>query len=96
MGIFDRFRAKNSIDLDAERRARLKREGRITEGTIIDSEADVAGGEIVYYFYTVNGTDFESSEILSAERLSNPLKYAPGAKVGVRYDQRHHGNSMLE
>lgn len=96
MGILDFFRHKKEIDLDAERRARLQRDGRITEGTILDSETDESGGETVYYYYTVNGANFESSEILSRERLTDPLKYAPGAKVGVRYDQRQHGNSMLE
>lgn len=96
MGIFDFFRSKQNVDLESERRTRLQREGRITDGTILDSETNEAGDEIVYYFYTVHGTDFESSEILTGEKLRNPLKYAPGAKVGVRYDQKQHGNSMLE
>ncbi len=77
------------------RRERLLRDGRITDATIVDSETNDAGEEIVYYFYSVHGTDFESSQILSAEQLQNPLKYAPGAKVGVRFDQKQHGNSLL-
>lgn len=96
MGIFDRFRKKQEIDPEARRREHLMRNGRITDGTIIDSEATPDGsGEIVYYFYSVHGVDFESSEILSTEQLSEPLKYAPGAKVGVRFDPKQHGNSML-
>lgn len=68
--------------------------GRITEGRITDSET-TDKGEVVYYFYTVHGVDFESSELLTEEQLRDPLKYAPGAKIGVRYDQKQHGNSML-
>ncbi len=96
MGIFNIFRAKKSVDLDAERREKLLREGRITEGRFTDSETTVSGDEIVYYYYTVHGTDFESSEILTEQMLREPLKYTPGAKVGIRYDQKQHGNSMLD
>lgn len=95
MGIFDIFKSKPEIDLEAQRRAYLTRSGRITDGTIIDSETSDAGDEIVYYLYTVHGTDFESSEILTEEQRREPLKYAPGAKVGVRFDPKNHGNSML-
>lgn len=95
MKIFDRFRKKENVDLEARRREILLRAGRITNGTIIDSETTDAGEEIVYYFYSIHGVDFESSEILSDEQRRDPLKYAPGAKVGIRYDQKQHGNSIL-
>lgn len=77
-----------------QRRAQLREKGRICDGTILDSEQS-AQGEIVFYVYSVHGVDFESSELLSEEQSSDPLKYAPGAKVGVRYDPKNHGNSML-
>jgi hypothetical protein len=95
MGIFDRFRRKKEIDLEKQRREHLLHNGRITDGTIIDSETNTEGLEIVYYFYSVHGVDFESTEILSDEQRLEPLKYAPGAKVGVRFDPRQHGNSIL-
>lgn len=95
MGFFDIFRPKKEINSEAERRAFLQSKGRITDGTIIDSETTEAGEEIVHYFYTVHGVDFESSELLTEEQLGNALQYAPGAKVGVRFDPKNHGNSML-
>ena len=94
MKIFDIFKKKKEVDLEAQRRERLLRSGRITDGTIIDRET-TEQGEIVYYFYSIHGVDFESSEILSDEQSREPLKYAPGAKVGVRFDQKQHGNSIL-
>lgn len=94
MGLFDIFKQKKNVDLEAQRRAFLLEKGRICDGTIIDSEAS-AVGEIVFYVYSVHGVDFESSELLSEEQLIDPLKYAPGAKVGVRFDPKNHGNSML-
>ncbi|MBC7900375.1 MAG: hypothetical protein H7070_10020, partial [Saprospiraceae bacterium] len=50
---------------------------------------------IVFFVYTLNGVDFESSELLDEEKLKEPLKYAPGAKVGIRYDPKNQGNSTL-
>ncbi len=96
MGLFDILKSKNTINSETARREFLQTRGRITDGTIIDGETSEAGEEIVYYFYSVQGVDFESSEVLTEEQRENPLKYAPGAKVGVRFDPKNHGNSMLD
>jgi hypothetical protein len=95
MGILSFFKRKKSHDPFAERRAHLLAHGRITDGRIIDTETNGRGDEIVFYLYTLNGVDFESSEMLSDEQRRDPLRYAPGAKVGVRYDPKNQGNSML-
>ena len=95
MGILRLFQRRKSYDAVAERRAHLMAHGRITDGRIIDTETNGRGDEIVFYLYTLNGVDFESSELLSDEQRRDPLRYAPGAKVGVRYDPKNQGNSML-
>ena len=95
MGLFDIFKRKEKVHTEDQRREFLLAHGRITEGTIIDSETTDNGSEIVFYIYNIQGVDFESSEILTVEQLANPLKYAPGAKVGVRFDPKNHGNSIL-
>ena len=95
MGILNLFKSKKKRDYFAERRAHLLAHGRITDGRIIDSETTGRGDEIVFYLYTLNGVDFESSELLDDEQRRDPLRYAPGAKVAVRYDPKNQGNSML-
>ena len=95
MGIIDKILRRKTPD-PHERRRFLLANGRITDGVIIDSEINAAGEEVVFYTYTLNGVDFESSEILTVEQRLEPVKYAPGAKVGVRYDQRNQGNSIVE
>ena len=95
MALFGLFKRKRNRDVLAERRAFLLAHGRVTDGRIIDSETNGHGEEIVFYLYTLNGVDFESSELLSEEQTRDPLRYAPGAKVGVRYDPKNQGNSML-
>jgi hypothetical protein len=94
MGLFNLFKKKPE-NSEAARVRQLLENGRITEGIIVDSETSDGGDEIVFYVYTIQGVDFESSEILTEDKLQNPLKYAPGAKVGVRFDPKNHGNSML-
>ena len=95
MGLFDILKPKKKIDLETKRLEFLLAHGRITDGIITDAETSENGDEIVFYVYNIQGVDFESSEILTEDKLENPLKYAPGAKVGVRFDPRNHGNSML-
>nr|ALS89553.1 protein of unknown function (DUF3592) [uncultured bacterium] len=95
MGLFDRLSRKRHVPTEQDRRAHLEKNGRITDGSIVDTETDENGAEIAYYFYSVHGVDFESSERLTEEQMRDPLRYAPGAKVGVRYDPKNHGNSIL-
>jgi hypothetical protein len=96
MGLFDIFKSKKKEISPEERRRFLLKHGRITEGTILDSETTPNGEEVAYYFYTINGVDFESSDILSEEQKRNSIKYAPGAKVSIRFDPKNHGNSVLD
>jgi len=94
MGLIDKILRRKPADPDARRKFLLAN-GRITDGVILDSE-EVGANEIVYYLYTLNGVDFESSEMLTNEQRLKPAKYAPGAKVGVRYDPKNQGNSIVE
>jgi hypothetical protein len=95
MGLLDKILGKKAFDPD-ERRKKLMAVGRITDGVILDTSVDDNGNEIAFYMYTLNGVDFESSEILSMEQRLDRIRYAPGAKVGIRYDPRNQGNSILE
>ncbi|HLA95456.1 MAG TPA: hypothetical protein VK612_07025 [Pyrinomonadaceae bacterium] len=96
MGLFGFFKKKEYVDPEIARRKFLSEQGRITDGRILDTVINKSGQEIAIYLYTLNGVDFESSELLSTEQSRDPLKYAPGAKIGVRYDPKNQGNSMLD
>lgn len=96
MGLFGFLKRKEKEDPETVRRRFLTEHGRITDGLIIDTVLDNRGREIALYRYTLNGVDFESSELLTDQQRREPLKYAPGAKIGVRYDPKNQGNSMLE
>lgn len=95
MGIFDRFRKQKTIPSETSRREWLLTNGRITEGTILESDSSDSGAEVVYYFYQIHGVDFESSDVLTDEQKADSIKYAPGAKVSIRFDPKNHGNCIL-
>lgn len=95
MSLIDKLLRRKKADPNARRRFLLAN-GRITDGVIVDSEVTAGGDEVVYYMYTLNGVDFESSDVLTFEQRQERVKYAPGAKVGIRYDQRNQGNSIVE
>ncbi len=95
MGFFSFLKQKKDDPLEG-RREYLLEHGRITDGVIIDTETRPNGDEVVFYVYSLNGVDFESSELLSEEQRRDPLKFAPGAKVGIRYDPKNQGNSTLD
>lgn len=96
MGIFDVFRKKEKKQTSEESfRMHLLKNGRITDATITENETLESGKILVHYYYSVQGANFESSEILTPEQVKKSIEYAPGAKVGVRYDPKHHGSSVL-
>ena len=95
MRLFSRFKHRSMADADEERKRILRVHGRITDGRVVDTYYGPNGEEIAVYVYTLNGVDFESSEILNEDQLRDPIKYAPGAKVAIRYDPKRHGNSLL-
>jgi hypothetical protein len=95
MGIIDKILRRKPVDPNARRRFLLAH-GRITDGVIIDSQLDGSGEEIIFFLYTLNGVDFETSDVLTAEQRCEPVKYAPGARVGIRYDPKNQGNSIVE
>ena len=95
MGIVDKILRRKKIDPQA-RRSLLLANGRITDGVVIDRGINESGDEIALYSYTLNGVDFESADVLTEEQRREPIKYAPGAKIGVRYEPKNQGNSIIE
>ena len=97
MGIFDRFKKqkKSPTLTENSRREMLLSKGRIAEGTIIDNEILDSGEEVARYIYSINGVDFESSDVLTGDQKAVSIKYAPGAKVSIRFDPKNHGNCIL-
>lgn len=95
MGLLN-FLKRRKRDDEAERRTALLRTGRIADGCIFDIVTDEAGGiKQIFYSYTLNGVDYESSQTLDAEQLSRQEHYFPGAHVTIRYNPRQPGNSVV-
>ena len=87
---------RKKADPEVERRTRLLQNGRITEGTIIDTGNDDSGAiRQVYFHYEVSGVEYESSQLLSAEQQERANNYSPGARVTIRYDPHRPANSVV-
>lgn len=95
MGVFDNIFRKKVFDPD-ERRCNLLANGRITDGTIIDTKIDSEGRELVVFVYTLNGVDFESADELTPEQRLRAEDYVPGSKVGIRFDPKNQYDSIVE
>lgn len=93
MGLFD-FLKRDKTDPEVKRRTMLSKFGRIAEGTILEAR-HTENTDFVSFIYSVNGSDYESSEKLTNEQLGDAGSYAPGAKVTVRYDPAQPGNAIL-
>ena len=77
------------------RRALLLRNGRLGEATVLSTETDGDGNEILAYCYTVGGVDYETVQRLDEEQLRRKDNYLPGSQVNLRYDPRHPTNSLV-
>jgi len=95
MGFFDKLRGKKEFDPDARRRDLLAN-GRITDGTIIDTKIDGEGRELIVFVYTLNGVDFESADELTPQQKLIADNYVPGSKVGIRFDPKNQYDSIVE
>lgn len=95
MGIIDKILGRKKFDPNA-RRNFLTENGRITDGTIVDTKIDGDGQELVVFVYTLNGVDFESADALTDEQKQRAGDYVPGAKVGIRFDPKNQYNSIVE
>ncbi len=96
MSFLDRFRRQKE-DPEMKRRARLLRSGRISEGSVLDISSDAASGAVtqIFYSYTINGVEYESSQSLDAAQLERAADYTPGARITIRYDPHQPFNSVV-
>jgi len=94
MSFLDRFRRKKE-DPEVVRRAVLLRSGRVGEATVLDTEIDGDGHEMLSYTYTVGGVDYQTFQRLDAEQLMRRSEYTPGSLVVLRYDPRRPTNSFV-
>ena len=94
MSLLGRFR-RNKIDPEVARRAMLLQRGRIGEATILGTDIDPDGHEIISYCYTVAGVDYETVQRFNDEQLTRKDYYLPGSRVDLRYDPRRPANSVV-
>lgn len=86
---------RKKVDPEIARRALLLRTGRIGEATVLETDVDGDGNEILSYRYTIAGVDYETVQRLDDEQLLRKDNYLPGATVNLRYDPHRPANSVV-
>lgn len=86
---------------ERERRHRINKNGRITDGTVIDvheiEETDEApGAQLIVYQYDVAGVQYECSQDVTTLRPYVDLHSCRlGLPASVKYDPQNPGNSIV-
>lgn len=99
LGYFIRLRHKTPEQLEQQRRQRIHTNGRITDGTVIDThESEFAGlpTQFVVYQYDVGGVSYESSQdVTQLRHLVDLHSCRIGLPASVKYDPQNPGNSIV-
>src|SRR5260370_23721535 len=95
-----RRKPKSAENLERERRAWLDRVGRITDGTVIDVQEMLDGGQrpatFLIYHYDVAGVSYEASQdVTYLRQWINLHSCRLGLPTSVRYDPQNPGNSIV-
>jgi hypothetical protein len=97
-----RGKKKTAEDFERERRARIHEIGRITDGTVIDTQ-EIDGDEngygqvqLLIYTYDVGGVTYEASQDITTLRQWVDLHQCRiGLPASIKYDPKSPGNSIL-
>jgi hypothetical protein len=95
-----RRKPKTADDLERERRERLDKVGRITDGTVIDVQ-EMTGtnnrpSTLLIYQYDVAGVSYEASQdVTYLRQLINLHSCRLGLPTSVRFDPQNPGNSIV-
>lgn len=97
-----RSHRKTADDQEKERRLRINEIGRITDGTVIDTQeidgdADGNGqAQLVIYTYDVSGVTYEASQDVTTLRHWVDLHSCRiGLPASIKYDPKSPGNSIV-
>ena len=83
-------------DLEAEYWTWVLQHGRITEGRVFEATQDADGTTSIFYHYNLANVAYEASHKLTPEQQLRASKYAPGARVNVRFDPKSPGSALIE
>ena len=98
--LWARSRRKTPEQREFERRQRINRNGRITDGTVLDvqeiDEEGRPGMQLLIYTYDVGGVTYECSQDVTSLRHYVDLHNCRiGLPASIKYDPHNPGNSIV-
>jgi hypothetical protein len=100
LALWLRNRRKSAVERERERRLAINEMGRITDGILVEAEAE-AGGEqttsgLLFYRYNAKGLEYSAAQDISAlVHLTPPGSCLPGVPVQVKYHPRRPSDSII-
>ncbi|HEV2298009.1 MAG TPA: DUF3592 domain-containing protein [Candidatus Acidoferrales bacterium] len=98
-------RAKDSAEIERERRAYLNRIGRIVDGQVLEiverpaedpGKSRAAVHKLLLYTYSISGVSYEAAQdITGLEERACLDRVVAGQPAGVKYDPSNPSNSIL-
>jgi hypothetical protein len=93
--VWSKRRRKTPEQHEQERRVRINQEGRITDGTVLDTNESNAA-QLVIYTYDVGGVTYEASQDVTNLRHFVDLHACRiGLPASIKYDPQNPGNSIV-
>jgi hypothetical protein len=94
-----RWRRRDPLEIERQRRLEVSRHGRITNGQILDlvePAAGEAGPRLVLYKYEVAGAAYEAAQDLTTlPEVARQVRWVAGRPASVKYDPHRPTNSIL-
>jgi hypothetical protein len=95
-----RSQRKTAEQREMERRLKLSALGRITDGTVLDTQEYTSDGQqpvqLLIYTYDVAGVTYEcSQDITHLREIVDVQSCKIGVPASIKYDPRNPGNSIV-
>jgi len=100
LALWIRSRRKSAAERERERRLAINQMGRITDGILVEAEAEIADEQttsgLLFYRYSARGLEYSAAQDISGlVHLTPPGSCLPGRPIQVKYHPQRPSDSII-
>jgi hypothetical protein len=100
LALWLRNRRKSAAERERERRLAINQMGRITDGILVEAEAETADEQttsgLLFYRYNAKGLEYSAAQDISGlVHLTPPGICSPGVPIQVKYHPQRPSDSII-
>ena len=100
LALWLRKRRKSAAERERERRLAINQMGRITDGILVEAEAEIADEQttsgLLFYRYNARGLEYSAAQDISGlVHLTPPGICLPGVPIQVKYHPQRPSDSII-